>query len=112
MAAAAPARFLTVDDEFDALDSFDAEVLPGAKLREGMVLVDPELGTPLLLLDHRTPPRAAVGSCSTARPAATSSGRSTPATPATRPHSAGAGDTVGDVRAGASARRPSGHAAG
>lgn len=54
MAAAAPARFLTVDDEFDALDSFDAEVLPGAKLREGMVLVDPELGTPLLLLDHRT----------------------------------------------------------
>lgn len=49
-------------DTVDHLDPFatDSTDLKATSLREGMVVMDPQLGTPLLWLDHRT--RSARGS--------------------------------------------------
>lgn len=40
-------------DEIDPLEVFDFVRLTTRKLKPGMVLVDPELGCPAVMLDHR-----------------------------------------------------------
>ena len=46
-----------MEESPDVLDSFVPVMVVGKKLKEGMVIVDPILGTPEVWLDHRLPSR-------------------------------------------------------
>lgn len=53
--ATAPKPIAYNEADFDDLTSFESVETLGRSLREGMLLVDPDLGTPVYGLDHRIP---------------------------------------------------------
>ena len=60
MIDAAVGRPIITGDTFDLdpFDQFATVLLAGRQLREGMILVDPDLATPIYVLDHRMPAEA------------------------------------------------------
>jgi hypothetical protein len=58
-----PAAILITVDHLDPFAT-DSTPVKATRLREGMVIMDPELGTPALWLDHRTRSTRGSGSVS------------------------------------------------
>lgn len=47
------ALIVTDDTDLDLLAQFDGLEVAGRNLRDGMVILDPDLGTPAIVLDHK-----------------------------------------------------------
>lgn len=47
------ARIFESHPQLTTIDSFDSVKIAARNLREGMVILDPELGTPAVSIDHR-----------------------------------------------------------